>query len=99
MVGLVLVSAALILVGVVFNAAALIVFRGGDALAAFDQHTREAIGMLTDPVAWAVERGQRDVLGTLASPLWLVSRVLAVPATLARVLAAARRHLLGSRWP
>jgi hypothetical protein len=46
MVGLVLVSAALILVGVVFNATALLVFRGGDAWAVFDQHTREAIGML-----------------------------------------------------
>ena len=46
MVGLVLVSAALILVGVVFNVAALTVFRGGDPWAAFDPHTREAIGML-----------------------------------------------------
>jgi Domain of unknown function (DUF4386) len=46
MVGLVLVSAALILVGVVFKAGALIVFRGEDALAAFDQQSRQAIGML-----------------------------------------------------
>jgi uncharacterized membrane protein YczE len=43
MVGLVLVSAALILVGVVFNATVLIVFRGGNAVAAFDEHTREAM--------------------------------------------------------
>ena len=40
-VSLVLASAALILVG--SNAAALIVFRGGDFLAALDQQTREAI--------------------------------------------------------
>ena len=43
---LVLVSSALGLVTVVFNAAALLVFRGGDAFAVFDSHTREAIGML-----------------------------------------------------
>jgi hypothetical protein len=43
---LVLVSSALGLVTVVFNAAALLVFRGGDAFAAFDGHTREAVGML-----------------------------------------------------
>ncbi len=43
---LVLVSSALGLVTVVFSAAALLVFRGGDAFAAFDNHTREAIGMV-----------------------------------------------------
>jgi len=43
---LVLISSALGLVTVVFNAAALLVFRGGDPFAAFDVHTREAIGML-----------------------------------------------------
>jgi hypothetical protein len=46
LVALVLVSAALGLVSVVFNAAALLVFRGGDIFAAFDGHTREALGML-----------------------------------------------------
>jgi hypothetical protein len=46
LVALVLVSSALGLVAVVFNAAALLVFRGGDGFAAFDGHTREAIGML-----------------------------------------------------
>jgi hypothetical protein len=46
LVALVLVSSALSLATVVFNAAALLVFRGGAAVAAFDEHTREAIGML-----------------------------------------------------
>jgi hypothetical protein len=43
LVALVLVSSALSLATVVLSAAALLVFRGG---AAFDNHTREAIGML-----------------------------------------------------
>jgi hypothetical protein len=46
MVALVLVSSALVLVGVVFNATALIVFSSGNTWTSFDQHTREAIGML-----------------------------------------------------
>ena len=46
MVALVLVSSAFSLVTVVFSATALLVFRGGDAFAAFDTHTRDAIGML-----------------------------------------------------
>jgi hypothetical protein len=46
LVALVLVSSALSLASVVFNAAALLVFREGPAFAAFDEHTREAIGML-----------------------------------------------------
>ncbi len=46
LVALVLVSSALSLVTVVFSAAALLVFRGGDAFAAFDSHTREAVGMV-----------------------------------------------------
>ncbi len=46
LVALVLVSSALSLVTVLFNAAALLVFRGDTAFAAFDGHTREAIGML-----------------------------------------------------
>ena len=40
------ISSGLGLVAVVFHAAALVVFRGGDVFAAFDGHTREAIGML-----------------------------------------------------
>ena len=46
LVALVLVSSALGLVTVVFSAAALLVFHGGAGFAAFDDHTREAIGML-----------------------------------------------------
>ena len=46
LVALVLVSSALGLVSVVFNAAALLVFRGGPASAALDAPARDAIGML-----------------------------------------------------
>ena len=45
MVALVLVSSALSLVTLVFNAAALVVFRGGDSFRGLDVHVREAIGM------------------------------------------------------
>ena len=67
MVGLVLVSAALILVGVVFNVAALIMFRGGGAWAAFDQHTREAIGMLLIRM-----HGQANGINQTFWGLWLL---------------------------
>jgi len=67
MVGLVLVSAALVLVGVVFNATALTVFRGGDAWAAFDQHTREAIGMLLIRL-----HGQSNGVNEMFWGLWLL---------------------------
>lgn len=43
---LVLVSSALGLVTAVFNAAALLVFRGDAPFTAFDPHTRDAVGML-----------------------------------------------------
>jgi hypothetical protein len=46
LVALVLISSALSLASVVFNATALLVFRDGAAIAGFDDHTREAIGML-----------------------------------------------------
>jgi hypothetical protein len=46
LVALVLVSSALSLATVVFSSTALFAFRGGAAVAAFDEHTREAIGML-----------------------------------------------------
>jgi hypothetical protein len=46
LVALVLVSSALSLATLVFSAAALLVFRGGGAFPAFDDHTRQAIGML-----------------------------------------------------
>ncbi len=46
LVALVLVSSALSLVGVVFSGAGFLVFRGGADFVAFDDHTRDAIGML-----------------------------------------------------
>jgi hypothetical protein len=46
LVALVLVSSALSLASVVFSATALLVIRDGAAIAGFDEHTREAIGML-----------------------------------------------------
>jgi len=67
MVALVLVSAALILVAVVFNAAALTVFRGGNGFAAFDQHTREAIGMLLIRL-----HGQSNGVNEMFWGLWLL---------------------------
>jgi len=64
LVALVLVSSALGLVSVVFNAAALFVFRGG---AAFDGHTREAIGMLLIQM-----HGQADAINQTFWGLWLL---------------------------
>lgn len=46
LVALVLVSSALSLVTLVFNASALLVFRGGAAFTGFDEPTRQAVGML-----------------------------------------------------
>jgi hypothetical protein len=46
LVALVLVSSALSLTSVVFSSAALLVFRDGAAVGGFDEHTRQAIGML-----------------------------------------------------
>lgn len=43
---LVLVSSALGLAAAIFNAAALLIFGGGESLAGFEAHTREAVGML-----------------------------------------------------
>lgn len=67
MVALVLVSSALVLVGVVFNATALTVFRGGDTWAAFDQHTRETIGMLLIRL-----HGQSNGVNEMFWGLWLL---------------------------
>ena len=67
MVALVLVSAALVLVAVVFNAVALAVFQGGDAWAAFDQHTRETIGMLLIRL-----HGQSNGVNEVFWGLWLL---------------------------
>jgi len=67
LVALVLVSSALGLVTVVFNAAALLVLRGGDAFAAFDGHTREAIGMLLIRM-----HGQANAINQTFWGLWLL---------------------------
>jgi hypothetical protein len=67
LVALVLVSSALGLMAAVFNAAALLVFRGGDAVAAFDGHTREAIGMLLIRM-----RGQANGINQMFWGLWLL---------------------------
>lgn len=67
MVALVLVSSTLALVSVVFNAAALFVFRGGDAFTAFDTHTREAIGMVLIQM-----HGQANGINQTFWGLWLL---------------------------
>ena len=64
---LVLVSSALGLVSVVFSTAALLVFRGGDAFAAFNGHMREAIGMLLIRM-----RGQANGINQTFWGLWLL---------------------------
>jgi hypothetical protein len=67
LVALVLVSSALGLVTVPFNAAALIVFRGSDAFAGFDGRTREAIGMLLIRM-----HGQANSINQMFWGLWLL---------------------------
>ena len=67
LVALVLVSAAMALVTVVFNAAALLVFRGGDAFAEFDKPVREAIGMLLIRI-----HGQANGINQTFWGLWLL---------------------------
>jgi hypothetical protein len=67
LVALVLVSSALGLVTVVFSAAALLVFRGGDAFGGFDVHTREAVGMLLIRM-----RGQANSINQIFWGLWLL---------------------------
>jgi hypothetical protein len=67
LVALVLVSSSLGLVTLVFSAAALLVFRGGDAFAAFDNHTREAIGMVLIRM-----HGQANSINQMFWGLWLL---------------------------
>src|ERR1700722_6829419 len=67
MVALVLVSSALSLVSLVFNAAALLVFRGSDGFAGFDAHTREAVGMLLIRM-----HGQANGINQTFWGLWLL---------------------------
>ncbi len=67
MVALVLVSSALSLVTLVFNAAALLVFRGGDGFSGFDTHTREAVGMVLIRM-----HGQANGINQMFWGLWLL---------------------------
>ena len=67
LVALVLVSSSLSLVSVVFSGAALLIFRGGDAFAGFDVHTREGIGLLLIRM-----RGQADGVNQTFWGLWLL---------------------------
>lgn len=67
MVALVLVSSALSLVTLVFNAAALLVFRGGDSFSGLDAHTREAVGMLLIRM-----HGQANGINQTFWGLWLL---------------------------
>ena len=77
---LVLVSAALGLVTPVFNAAALLVFRGGAPFAAFEAHTREAIGMLLIGIHGQAIGVNQVFWGLWLLPFgWLVVRSLFLP--------------------
>jgi len=67
LVALVLISSALAVVGVLLNAAALLVFRGGDPFAAFDTDTREAIGMILIRI-----HGQATGINQIFWGLWLL---------------------------
>jgi hypothetical protein len=77
---LVLVSCALGLVAVVFGASALLVFRGGDAFAALDGHTREAIGMLLIRMHGQANGVNQTFWGLWLLPFgWLVLRSRFLP--------------------
>ena len=67
LVALVLVSSALGLVTVVFSAAALLVFRGGNTFAGFDTNTRESVGMLLIRM-----HGQANSINQMFWGLWLL---------------------------
>ena len=67
LVAVVLVSSAVGVVAAVFSAAALLVFRGGDDFAAFDGHTREALGMLLIRI-----HGQANGINQMFWGLWLL---------------------------
>ena len=67
LVALVMVSAALSLVTLVFNAAALLVFRGGEGFSGLDVHTREALGM-----ALIRMHGQANGINQTFWGLWLL---------------------------
>jgi hypothetical protein len=67
LVALVLVSSALGVVGVIFDAGALLAFHGGDALAAFDVPSRQAIGLLLIRM-----HGQASGINQMFWGLWLL---------------------------
>jgi hypothetical protein len=80
LVALVLVSSALSLAAAVFSATALLVFRGGDAFAGFDGHTREAIGMLLIRMRGQANGVNQTFWGLWLLPLgWLVVRSRFLP--------------------
>jgi len=80
LVALVLVSSALGLVTVVFSAAALLVFHGGNAFAAFDDHTRAAVGMLLIRLHGQVNGVNQTFWGLWLLPFgWLVVRSRFLP--------------------
>ncbi len=80
LVALVLVSSALSLVNVVFSTTALVVFRGGGAFAAFDSHTREAIGMLLIRMHGQANGVNQTFWGLWLLPFgWLVVRSRLLP--------------------
>lgn len=80
MVALVLVSSALGLVTVVFNGAALLVFRGGPTFAALDDHTRQAIGMLLVRMHGQANGVNQTFWGLWLLPFgWLVVRSRFLP--------------------
>ncbi len=77
---LVLVASALGLVAVVFSAAALAMFRGGDPFSALDAHTREAIGMLLIRMHGQVSGVNQVFWGLWLLPFgWLVVRSRFLP--------------------
>jgi hypothetical protein len=77
LVALVLVSSALSMATLVFNAAALLVFRGG---AGFDGHTREAVGMLLIQMHGQGTGINQTFWGLWLLPLgWLVVRSRFLP--------------------
>ena len=67
MVALVLVSSALSLVALVFNATALVVFRGGEGFSGFDAPAREALGMVLIRM-----HGQANGINQVFWGLWLL---------------------------
>jgi len=80
LVALVLVSSALSLVTLVFNASALLVFRGGGAFTAFDSHTREAVGMLLIRMHVQANSINQTLWGFWLLPFgWLVVRSRFLP--------------------